>query len=59
MERVTIDTSAVPEPNAERLAYAALAAVKHCLAQPGGAERLEKSAEQYYKRKAAKNAGKE
>lgn len=53
MER-TIDTSAIPEPNVERLACAALAAVKRYLAQPGGAERLEERAEQYYKRKAAK-----
>lgn len=59
MERITIDTSAVPEPNAERLACATLAAVKRCLVQPGGAEQLEKFAEQYYKRKAAKSTGKE
>ncbi len=57
MERISIDTSAIPEPNAERLACSALAAVKRCLAQPGGKERLEKSAELYYKRKAEKNAG--
>ncbi len=59
MERITVDTSAVPEPNSERLACAALAAIKRCLAQPGGAERLEKSAEQYYIRKAERTAGKE
>ncbi len=55
MERITIDTSAVPEPNAERLACSALAAVKRCLAQSGGAEHLEKYAERYYKRKAERS----
>ena len=59
MEYITVDTSAVPEPNAERLACVALAAVKRCLAQPGGKERLEKSAEQYYKRKGARSTAKE
>ncbi len=55
MEHITVDTSAVPEPNADRLACAAIAAVRRSLAQPGGAERLERYAEQYYKRKAKRD----
>lgn len=55
MKQITLETSAVPKYNAERLACAALTAIKRSLAQSNGAERLEKYAEQYYKRKTETN----